>query len=184
VLAIGGAMANTFLAAQKKSVGKSLIEADLTETAANILARAAQNGCTIFLPIDAVVAKKLEANAPVRTVPIAAVADDDMILDIGPKSVAEILAKLAGVRTLVWNGPVGAFEVRPFDAGTVALAKAVAELTAKKTLESFAGGGDTLAALHHAGVIDRFSYVSTAGGAFLEWLEGKPLPGVEALRIK
>jgi len=109
---------------------------------------------------------------------------DDMILDIGPKSVVEILGKLAGVRTLVWNGPVGAFEVPPFDAGTVALAKGVAELTAKKTLESFAGGGDTLAALHHAGVIDRFSYVSTAGGAFLEWLEGKPLPGVEALRIK
>jgi phosphoglycerate kinase len=184
VLAIGGAMANTFLAAQGKKVGKSLIEADLFETATNILARAEQKGCAVLLPVDGVVANKFEAHVPTRIVPIDGVGADDMILDIGPKSVADILRKLAGARTLVWNGPVGAFEVPPFDAGTVALAKGVAELTAKRTLESFAGGGDTLAALHHAGVIDRFSYVSTAGGAFLEWLEGKPLPGVEALRIK
>src|SRR5262249_51889881 len=160
----------------------SLTEPDLFETAANILARAGKKGCAILLPVDGVVARKLEAHVPTRTVAIDEVGADDMILDIGPKSVAEILGKLAGVRPVVWNGPVGAFEVPPFDAGTVALAKGVAELTGKKTLESFAGGGDTLAALHHAGVIDRFSYVSTAGGAFLEWLEGKPLPGVEALR--
>ena len=184
LLVIGGAMANTFLDAKKVHVGKSLIEPDLVETAANILDRAKNAGCEIVLPVDAVVAKKLEANTPTRTVSIEAVGPDEMILDIGPRSVAAILEKLAGVRTLVWNGPVGAFEVAPFDAGTVALAKGVADLTTRGKLSSFAGGGDTLAALHHAGVIDRFSYVSTAGGAFLEWLEGKPLQGVEALRIK
>ncbi|HLL29230.1 MAG TPA: phosphoglycerate kinase [Xanthobacteraceae bacterium] len=184
ILVIGGAMANTFLAAEKKPVGKSLIEADLTGTALKILASAKETGCEIVLPSDAVVAKKFEANAPSRAVSIEAVGADEMILDIGPKSVAAILAKLARVRTLVWNGPMGAFELPPFDAGTKALAKGVAELTAKGKLHSFAGGGDTLAALHHAGVIEKFTYVSTAGGAFLEWLEGKPLPGVEALRIQ
>jgi phosphoglycerate kinase len=184
LLVIGGAMANTFLAAQKRHIGKSLFEPDLIETARKILASAKDKGCEIVLPVDAVVAKKLEAHAPTRTVSIKAVGPDEMILDIGPKSVEAILAKLARVRTLVWNGPVGAFEFPPFDAGTVALARGVADLTGKGKLHSFAGGGDTLAALHHAGVIERFSYVSTAGGAFLEWLEGKPLQGVEALRIK
>ena len=184
LLVIGGAMANTFLAAQKRHVGKSLVEPDLVETAARILDRARETGCDIELPVDAVVAKKLEAGAPTRTVTIEAVGPDEMILDIGPQSAAAILAKLSRARTLVWNGPVGAFEFPPFDAGTVALAKGVAELTAKGALQSFAGGGDTLSALHHAGVIEKFTYVSTAGGAFLEWLEGKPLPGVEALRIQ
>jgi phosphoglycerate kinase len=184
LLIIGGAMANTFLAAQKRHIGKSLCELDLVETARKILVSAKEKGCEIILPIDAVVAKKFEANAPTRTVSIEAVGPDEMILDIGPKSVEAILAKLARVRTLVWNGPVGAFELPPFDAGTVALARGIADLTGKRKLHSFAGGGDTLAALHHAGAIEGFSYVSTAGGAFLEWLEGKPLPGVEALRIK
>ncbi|HXY90715.1 MAG TPA: phosphoglycerate kinase [Xanthobacteraceae bacterium] len=184
ILVIGGAMANTFLAAQKRHVGKSLVEPDLVETAARILDRARETGCDIELPVDAVVAKKLEAGAPTRTVTIEGVGPDEMILDIGPQSAAAILAKLSRARTLVWNGPVGAFEFSPFDAGTVALAKGVAELTAKGALQSFAGGGDTLSALHHAGVIEKFTYVSTAGGAFLEWLEGKPLPGVEALRIQ
>lgn len=184
LLIIGGAMANTFLAAQKRHIGKSLCEPDLVETARKILASEKEKGCEIILPIDAVVAKKFEANAPTRTVSIEAVGPDEMILDIGPKSVEAILAKLARVRTLVWNGPVGAFELPPFDAGTVALAQGIADLTGKGKLHSFAGGGDTLAALHHAGAIEGFSYVSTAGGAFLEWLEGKLLPGVEALRIK
>jgi phosphoglycerate kinase len=184
LLVIGGAMANTFLAAQKKHIGKSLFEPDLLETARKILASAKNKDCEIVLPVDAVAAKKFEAHAPARTVPIEAVGADEMILDIGPNSVEAILAKLARIRTLVWNGPVGAFELPPFDAGTVALARGVASLTAKGKLQSFAGGGDTLAALHHAGVIEEFSYVSTAGGAFLEWLEGKPLQGVEALRIK
>ena len=184
LLVIGGAMANTFLAAQKRHIGKSLFEPNLVETARKILAGAKDKGCEIVLPVDAVVAKKFEAHAATRTVSIEAVGPDEMILDIGPKSVEAILAKLARVRTLVWNGPVGAFEFPPFDAGTVALARGVANLTAKGKLQSFAGGGDTIAALHHAGVIERFSYVSTAGGAFLEWLEGKLLQGVEALRIK
>jgi phosphoglycerate kinase len=184
LLIIGGAMANTFLAAQKRHIGKSLFEPDLVETARKILAGAKEKGCEIVLPVDAVVAKKFEAYAPTRTVSIEAVGPDEMILDIGPKSVEMILTKITRARTLVWNGPVGAFELPPFDAGTVALAQGVADLTSKGKLQSFAGGGDTLAALHHAGVIERFSYVSTAGGAFLEWLEGKPLQGVEALRIK
>jgi phosphoglycerate kinase len=184
LLIIGGAMANTFLAAQKRPIGKSLYEPDLVQTAGKILASAKEKGCEIVLPVDAVVANKLEAHVPTRTVSIEAVGPDEMILDIGPKSVEMILAKIARVRTLVWNGPVGAFEIPPFDAGTVALAQGVADLTGKGKLQSFAGGGDTLAALHHAGVIEGFSYVSTAGGAFLEWLEGKPLQGVEALRIK
>jgi phosphoglycerate kinase len=184
LLVIGGAMANTFLAAQKKPIGRSLFEPDLVATANRILVDAKARGREIVLPVDVVVAKKLEANVPARTVAIEAVGADEMILDIGLQSVAAILGKLARVRTLVWNGPVGAFELPPFDAGTVALARGVVDLTAKGKLHSFAGGGDTLAALHHAGVIDRFSYVSTAGGAFLEWLEGKPLQGVEALRIK
>lgn len=184
LLVIGGAMANTFLAAEGMPIGKSLCEADLVETAREILAQAKSKGCEIVLPADAVAAKKFEANAPSRTVAVDAVGPDEMILDIGPKTVASISAKLAAVRTLVWNGPMGAFELPPFDAGTVALARAVADLTGKGRLQSFAGGGDTLAALHHAGVAESLTYVSTAGGAFLEWLEGKPLPGVEVLRIK
>jgi phosphoglycerate kinase len=183
LLVLGGAMANTFLAAEGKPIGKSLAEPDLVGTAREILAQAKSKGCEIVLPIDAVVAKKFEAHAPARTVSIEAIEPDEMILDIGPKSAEAIVARIARVRTLVWNGPVGAFELAPFDAGTAAIARAVADLTGKGRLHSFAGGGDTLAALSQAGVTERFSYVSTAGGAFLEWLEGKPLPGVEALRI-
>ena len=184
LLVIGGAMANTFLAAQGKNIGKSLSEPDLVETARKILAEAKAKNCDIVLPVDAAVAKKFEPNAPSRSVMIDAVGADEMILDIGLQSIALIAARLANTRTIVWNGPIGAFEVSPFDAGTVTLAREVAKLTGQGLVSSFAGGGDTLAALHHAGVVDQFSYVSTAGGAFLEWLEGKPLPGVEALRIK
>ena len=184
LLMIGGAMANTFLAAEGKPIGKSLAEPDLVGTAREILAQAKSKGCEIVLPIDAVVAKKFEAHAPARTVSTEAVEPDEMILDIGPKSVEAIVARIARVRTLVWNGPMGAFELAPFDVGTAAIARAVADLTGKGRLHSFAGGGDTLAALSLAGVTERFSYISTAGGAFLEWLEGKPLPGVEALRVR
>jgi phosphoglycerate kinase len=184
LLVIGGAMANTFLAAQGKNIGKSLSEPDLIETAKKILSEAKAKNCDIILPVDAAVAKKLEANTSTRSVMIDAVGSDEMILDIGLQSVALTAARLSTSRTIVWNGPMGAFEVSPFDAGTVTLAREVAKLTGQGLLSSFAGGGDTLAALHHAGVVDQFTYVSTAGGAFLEWLEGKPLPGVEALRIK
>lgn len=184
LLVIGGAMANTFLAAQGKNIGKSLNEPDLMDTARNILDEAKAKDCDIVLPVDAAVAKKLEANTPSRAVMIDAVGSDEMILDIGLQSIALIAARLATTRTIVWNGPMGAFEISPFDAGTVTLAREVAKLTGQGLVSSFAGGGDTLAALRHAGVVDQFSYVSTAGGAFLEWLEGKPLPGVEALRIK
>jgi phosphoglycerate kinase len=182
VLVIGGAMANTFLAAQGVAVGKSLQEADMHQTARDILARAKSVGCEIVLPVDAVTATEFRANPPTRTVPIADVPADAMILDVGPVTVAELTARLAGLRTLVWNGPLGAFETPPFDAATVALAKAVAAATDAGTLRSVAGGGDTVAALRHAGVVDRLSYVSTAGGAFLEWLEGKLLPGIQALQ--
>jgi phosphoglycerate kinase len=184
VLIIGGAMANTFLAAQGKAVGKSLYEQDLVSTAREILAKAKAKGCEIVLPVDVVVAKKFEAHAPSRVVDVDHVATDDIILDIGGRSVEYVLSVLARVNTLVWNGPFGAFEMEPFDNGTVVVAEAAAELTQAGKLVSVAGGGDTVAALNKAGVADRFSYVSTAGGAFLEWLEGKALPGVEALRIK
>jgi phosphoglycerate kinase len=184
LLVIGGAMANTFLAAQGKNIGKSRSEPNLIETARKILIDAKAKGCDIVLPVDAAVARKLEPNAQSRAVMIDAVGPDEMILDIGLQSIALIAARLNNMRTIVWNGPMGAFEVSPFDAGTVTLAREVAKLTGQGLVLSFAGGGDTLAALHHAGVVDQFSYVSTAGGAFLEWLEGKPLPGVEALRIK
>ena len=183
-LIIGGAMANTFLAAQGKKVGKSLAETDMLDTARRILGDAKGKGCEIVLPVDAVVAQKFEANAPSRVVPVDGVGAEDMILDIGPKSVEHVVATLARTRTLVWNGPFGAFEMEPFDAGTVAVAEAAAELTAAGKLVSVAGGGDTVAALNHAGAVNRFTYVSTAGGAFLEWLEGKALPGVEVLRLK
>jgi phosphoglycerate kinase len=184
VLIIGGAMANTFLAAQGKAMGKSLYEQDLVSTAREILAKAKAKGCEIVLPVDVVVAKKFEAHAPSRVVDVDHVATDDIILDIGGRSVEYVLSVLARVNTLVWNGPFGAFEMEPFDNGTVVVAEAAAELTQAGKLVSVAGGGDTVAALNKAGVADRFSYVSTAGGAFLEWLEGKALPGVEALRIK
>jgi phosphoglycerate kinase len=184
LLVLGGAMANTFLAAQGKNIGKSLSEPDLIGIAQKILGEAKSKECDIVLPVDAAVAKKLEPNAASRAVMIDAVGPDEMILDIGLQSIALMAARLANTRTIVWNGPMGAFEVSPFDAGTVTLAREVAKLTGQGLVYSFAGGGDTLAALHHAGVVDQFSYVSTAGGAFLEWLEGKPLPGVEALRIK
>jgi phosphoglycerate kinase len=180
-LIIGGGMANTFLAAQGVEVGKSLAEHDLAEAARAVLDKAAARKCAILLPEDAVVAPRLEAGAASRTVQIGAVPKDEMILDVGPQTAAALAKRLEGCRTLVWNGPLGAFEVPPFDAGTNHVAKAAAALTSKGRLMSVAGGGDTVAALAHAGALDAFSYVSTAGGAFLEWLEGKTLPGVAAL---
>ncbi|HEV2631236.1 MAG TPA: phosphoglycerate kinase [Pseudolabrys sp.] len=183
-LIIGGAMANTFLLALGKSVGKSLAEHDLLKTAQNILAKAKAAKKEIVLPIDAVVAEKFEANAPSRTVSVDAVGPNEMILDIGPKSIEQVVSVLARCKTLVWNGPFGAFEMEPFDTGTVEVAEAAAELTKAGKLVTVAGGGDTVAALNAAGAADRFTYVSTAGGAFLEWLEGKALPGVEVLRLK
>ena len=180
-LAIGGAMANTFLFAQGRPVGRSLCEKEMAETARDILAAAEKRGCTIILPDDAVTAEELKPGVVTRTVGVNAVPQNAMILDIGPNSVARISAALATSKTLVWNGPVGAFETPPFDRATAALAKRVAELTGEKKLLSVAGGGDTVAALAAAGVGDQLSYVSTAGGAFLEWLEGKELPGVAAL---
>jgi phosphoglycerate kinase len=183
LLVIGGAMANTFLAAQGMQVGKSLQEAEMRGTAGEILARAKQDGCEILLPVDAVVAQELTPNHPTRTVPVSDVPADMMILDVGPETVRLLTTRLDNVRTLVWNGPLGAFETPPFAAGTVAFAKAVATATDSGKLRSIAGGGDTVSALRHAGVMDRMSYVSTAGGAFLEWLEGKTLPGVAALSV-
>ncbi len=181
VLAVGGAMANTLLYAQGTAVGRSLCERDMAESARRILALAAERDCRVILPEDAVVAAELSRTAPSRCVGIDAVADDMMILDIGPATVARIGAALDEVRTLVWNGPLGAFETPPFDRGTAAVAGKVAELTGAGRLRSVAGGGDTVAALAAAGLVDRLSYVSTAGGAFLEWLEGRELPGVAAL---
>ncbi len=181
ILLIGGAMANTFLSAQGIGVGKSLQEAEMHDMALTILAQAKAAGCEVMLPTDAVVATEFRPNPPTQTVPIDAVPADSMILDVGPVSVAALIARFGSLRTLVWNGPLGAFETPPFDAATVALAKAVAAMTAKGTLRSVAGGGDTVSALRHTGVLDQLSYVSTAGGAFLEWLEGKVLPGVAAL---
>ncbi|WP_336490081.1 phosphoglycerate kinase [Methylobacterium nigriterrae] len=184
MLVIGGGMANTFLHAQGKPVGKSLCERDLAETAKRILDAARTARCRIILPVDAVVASEFRANAPHETVSVDAVQEGGMILDAGPRSVAEIDAAIDGAATLVWNGPLGAFELQPFDAATVAAARHAAERTKAGKLVSVAGGGDTVAALNHAGVGEDFSYISTAGGAFLEWLEGKELPGVEALRAK
>jgi phosphoglycerate kinase len=183
-LAIGGAMANTFLAAQGKPVGKSLYEKDLLDTARDILAKAKSKGCEIILPSDVVVANEFKAHAPSKVVASDKVGETDMILDIGRESIGHVIAALAASKTLVWNGPFGAFEMEPFDTGTVEVAEAAAELTQAGKLRSVAGGGDTVAALEHAGAASRFTYVSTAGGAFLEWLEGKPLPGVEALKIQ
>ena len=181
-LIIGGGMANTFLAARGVDVGKSLCEHDLVDTANAIFDSADKAGCTIHLPYDVVVAKEFAPNPPTRTVNVHEVAADEMILDVGPAAVEALADVLKNCRTLVWNGPLGAFETPPFDTATVALAKTAAALTREGSLISVAGGGDTVAALNHAGVGQDFTFVSTAGGAFLEWMEGKPLPGVEALR--
>ena len=181
VLVIGGAMANTFLSAQGIGVGKSLQEAEMHGTALDILAKAKAAGCQVVLPTDAVVAREFRANPPTETVSVNAVPADTMILDVGPASVGALIARLPSLKTLVWNGPLGAFETPPFDASSVALAHAVADATRKSGLRSVAGGGDTVSALRHADVLDKLSYVSSAGGAFLEWLEGKTLPGVAAL---
>lgn len=181
VLVIGGGMANTFLHAQGLDVGKSLCEKDLAETARQVLATATAHGCEVFLPQDAVIADTLSAGVGTAMCLIGDVPADQMILDIGPASINALEHKLATCATLLWNGPVGAFETKPFDEGTMAIAKTAANLTKKGALVSIAGGGDTVAALNTAGVADDFTYVSTAGGAFLEWLEGKELPGVKAL---
>jgi phosphoglycerate kinase len=180
-LVIGGAMANTLLAAQGVAVGRSLCERDMADAARRLIDQAKAAKCTLLLPLDAVVAPKLEAGAATTTVPVDRIPADQMILDIGPRTIATIGNRLADCRTLVWNGPMGAFETQPFDTGTTAVARRVAQLTKAKKLLSVAGGGDTVAALAHAGVVDDLSYVSTAGGAFLEWLEGRTLPGIAAL---
>lgn len=181
VLIVGGAMANTFLAAQGVKVGKSLQEKEMHETALEIMKKAQERGCKILLPVDVVVAGELKANTATKVVAIDSVPDDQMILDVGPKTVELLNKSLAGLKTLVWNGPLGAFEIAPFDQATTAVAKEVARLTKVGQLESVGGGGDTVSALKHAGVLHDLSYVSTAGGAFLEWLEGKALPGIVAL---
>jgi phosphoglycerate kinase len=183
-LVVGGGMANTFLAAQGKAIGKSLAEPDLAATAREILTEAERRRCEIVLPSDAVVAPALKAHAATDVVTIDAVPADTMILDLGPRSVELIMSVLARAKTLLWNGPVGAFEIEPFDTATIEIAEAASELTAAGKLVSIAGGGDTVAALNRAGVTARFSYVSTAGGAFLEWLEGRTLPGVAILQAK
>ena len=183
ILVIGGGMANTFLHAQGKTVGKSLCEKDLAETAKRILAVAETQGCTVILPVDARIAKEFRANAEDETVSIESVPDDAMILDVGAASIATIDNAIDGCKTLVWNGPLGAFELEPFDTGTTAVAQHAAARTKAEQIVSVAGGGDTVAALNRAGVGEGFSYVSTAGGAFLEWLEGKTLPGVAALQM-
>ncbi len=181
VLVIGGAMANTFLAAQGHAMGKSLQEAEMHETALRMLAEAKAANCEVLLPADLVVAERFAPNAPHRTVAADSVPPDMMALDVGPDTQSAIESRLRRASTLVWNGPLGAFETPPFDAATVAVAEIVASLTQSGALKSIAGGGDTVSALRHAGVLERMTYVSTAGGAFLEWLEGKTLPGVAAL---
>lgn len=181
MLVVGGGMANTFLFAQGISVGKSLCEPTLVAAAHEILDQAAENKCEIILPTDVVVAKDFKANAPSRTAGLDDVAADEMILDLGPESVNLIAAKMEQANTLVWNGPLGAFEISPFDTATVEAARYAARRVKDHNLTAVAGGGDTVSALNHAGVVDDFTYVSTAGGAFLEWLEGKELPGVKAL---
>jgi phosphoglycerate kinase len=181
-LVIGGGMANTFLHASGLGIGKSLAEKDLAATALRIVEKARNAGCAIILPVDAVVAEEFKAGAPHHQYGIDGIPDSGMILDVGSQSVERINAAINDAATLVWNGPLGAFELAPFDQGTVAAARHAAERTKAGKLVSVAGGGDTVAALNHAGVADSFTYISTAGGAFLEWLEGKPLPGVDALR--
>jgi phosphoglycerate kinase len=181
-LIIGGGMANTFLAARGVGVGKSLCEHELADTANAIMDAADKAGCTVHLPYDVVVAKEFRANPPVRTANVHEVAAEEMILDVGPAAVEALADVLKTCKTLVWNGPMGAFEIEPFDAATVALARTAAALTKEGSLVSVAGGGDTVAALAHAGVTQDFTFISTAGGAFLEWMEGKELPGVKALQ--
>jgi phosphoglycerate kinase len=181
-LIIGGGMANTFLAARGVGVGKSLCEHELADTANAIMDAADKAGCTVHLPYDVVVAKEFRANPPIRTANVHEVAADEMILDVGPAAVEALADVLKTCKTLVWNGPMGAFEIEPFDAATVALARTAAALTKEGSLVSVAGGGDTVAALAHAGVTQDFTFISTAGGAFLEWMEGKELPGVKALQ--
>jgi phosphoglycerate kinase len=181
VLVIGGAMANTFLAAQGHAMGRSLQEAEMHDTARSIMAEAKAANCEILLPVDLVVAAEFAAQAPHRTVAIDRVPEDMMALDVGPDTIELVEKRLRQASTLVWNGPFGAFEIPPFDTATVAVAQSVAGFTASAGLKSIAGGGDTVSALRHAGVMDRLTYVSSAGGAFLEWLEGKTLPGVAAL---
>lgn len=180
-LVIGGGMANTFLAAQGMDVGKSLAEHDMIDTARQIIEKAKAEGCTILLPSDVIIAREFKANAPHDTVAADACPVDAMILDAGPRAVAAIAEAIDAAKTLIWNGPLGAFEIAPFDTATTAAAQAAAKATKAGTLVSVAGGGDTVAALNHAGVAEDFSYLSTAGGAFLEWMEGKTLPGVAAL---
>ncbi|MEY3634971.1 MAG: hypothetical protein RLZZ61_1381 [Pseudomonadota bacterium] len=182
-LIIGGGMANTFLAARGVNVGKSLCEHDLADQANAIMDAADAAGCTVHLPYDVVTSREFRAHPPIRTVNVHEVAADEMILDVGPAAVEALADVLKNCRTLVWNGPLGAFEIEPFDAATVSLARTAAALTREGSLVSVAGGGDTVAALAHAGVTQDFTFVSTAGGAFLEWMEGKPLPGVDALNI-
>jgi phosphoglycerate kinase len=182
VLVIGGAMANTFLAAQGVEIGASLAEREMADTARAILQAARAGSCEIMLPSDVVVATDLKPNVAAKTVAVGAVGKSDKIFDIGPASAKAVADRLGACRTLVWNGPVGAFETPPFEASTIAIARAAAKLTAEGKLLTVAGGGDTVAALAQAGVIEQLSYVSTAGGAFLEWLEGKELPGVAALK--
>lgn len=181
MLAVGGAMANTFLAAQGLSVGTSLKEDDMLDTARAIMAKAKERGCDLVLPVDMVVASEFMAGAPTETVPASAIPDGWMALDVGPETVKLLIGKLATLKTLVWNGPLGVFELPPFDEGTNAVAQAAAKLTEEGKLKTVAGGGDTVSALRHAGVLHDMSYVSTAGGAFLEWLEGKILPGIMVL---
>ncbi|MBB2204730.1 phosphoglycerate kinase [Gluconacetobacter takamatsuzukensis] len=181
VLIIGGAMANTFLAAKGIAVGKSLQEADMHDTARAIMAQAASRNCEIVLPVDAVTATEFRADPPTKTVPVDAIPADAMILDAGPETVRLLTEKIVGLKTLVWNGPLGAFELHPFDTATNLVAAEVARRTQAGQLTSVAGGGDTVSALRHAGVADEMTYTSTAGGAFLEWLEGKTLPGIQAL---
>lgn len=181
-LIIGGAMAHTFLAAQGYAVGKSLYEPDLIDTAKKILDHAKASGCTLVLPCDMVVTREFAAHAPNEVVSIDAIPEDAMALDIGIESLIQMAQTLKECKTVLWNGPMGAFETAPFDGGTVALARLVAKQTAAGELHSVAGGGDTVAALSHAGLFEQFSYLSTAGGAFLEWMEGKPLPGVAAMQ--
>ena len=181
MLVIGGGMANTFLAAQGYGVGKSLCEHDLADTARAILAKAQTTGCTILLPSDVIAAAAFAAGAEHSTVAVDAVPQDRMILDAGPDSIARIIAAFEQAKTLIWNGPLGAFEIAPFDQATMVTARAAARLTQAGALVSVAGGGDTVSALNQAQVAEQFTYVSTAGGAFLEWMEGKTLPGVAAL---
>jgi phosphoglycerate kinase len=184
ILIIGGGMANTFLAAQGKPVGKSLCEHELAQPARDILAKAEAQRCEIVLPVDAVLARAFEAHAPSRVATVGDVGPQEMILDIGPRTIEYVVSVLGRVKTLVWNGPFGAFELEPFDNGTIEVAEAAAELTQAGKIVAVAGGGDTVAALNAAGATERLTYVSAAGGAFLEWMEGKALPGVEVLRIR